>query len=126
MRKFIAALSLACFGTLLIAAPASATEVNAPCSYGQSGINPVASKLKVTENANGEIVARGELYNDGINRDWDWTFRHNGDMSARGDGKGNFVVSRVMINFTGPDAVKWIVENNAGTVRCEATINWYG
>lgn len=105
---------------------ANATEVNAPCTYDNGGINPVNSKLKVTTDSDGRLVVRGELYNDGIARDWDWTMKHNGELSDSGSFTGNTVVLRTMINFSGIDNVRWIVENDAQTIHCEALIQYAG
>lgn len=111
------------------ASPASAggeTALSGDCTYDSPTINKVGSYLRVTTDADGRLIVRGDINNDGLGRTWDWKFRHNGSLSDSGTAVGNTAVVRTMVNFNGIDEVKWIFDNRANTIHCVATINYSG
>ncbi len=85
-------------------------------------------RLKVDTDEDGSLIASGVVWSDDENV-WDWRFKHNDDMSAKGDIKAkdaekSLKVVRSMINFTGPDNVVFRAQNAATGEVCRAEL-WY-
>lgn len=85
-------------------------------------------KLRVDTDTDGSLIAAGSVWTDD-QQVWDWRFKHNEDMSAKGDIQAkdadpSFKVVRAMINYSGPDLVVFRAENAVSGEVCRAEL-WY-
>lgn len=85
-------------------------------------------RLKVDTDVDGRLVAAGIVWSDDDDV-WDWKFRHNDELSDKGDMKAkdadkSFKIIRTMINFNGPDFVVFRAENTVTNEVCRAEL-WY-
>lgn len=115
-------------GLTMSAAPAHAYEVwidtdQATCTYDNPGVNPVASKADLYLTDDGRLRLRGELWNDGAARNWDWQIYHDGDLSFSGSATGGFTISRKLVDFSGTDNIRFRVRNDARTVDCNSYVS---
>lgn len=83
-------------------------------------------KLKVDTDADGRLVAAGVVWSDDDDV-WDWKFRHNNELSDKGDIKAkdadkSFKIIRTMINFNGPDFVVFRAQNAVTDEVCRAEL----
>lgn len=89
------------------------------------GSAPQTGHLAVNVGSDGRFYVEGDL-NDagsGAPHNWNWRMLHNGDVSYRGDGtSGSFTRHETMVNLSGPDTIKFAVDNDSGTIHCQATL----
>ena len=124
------ALSLVLSAWLLVAPRAEAGDGGTakdkdPCS-GASAV-----KLKVDPLGNDRLDVTGVVYSNDDDQ-WDWVFRHDGDVSADGtaradgDGEGkSFRVNRDMVDFNGErDYIVFRAENRHNGEICRAELNF--
>lgn len=126
VRSKLAVVAAGALAPLALMVPANAVSNDATCQYDTSNPNKVAGSLSVTY-VSGDIDrlnAVGKIYNDGANRTWNWTMFHNGSVSAQGTVTGGSTITRTMLNFAGTDTVRFSFDNAAGTVHCDATVNF--
>lgn len=115
----VAAVAMAPTATAVEGGPAEGGHVNArsapvkdtdPCSGDSS------TRLRITDDDSGVLLARGMVWTQGTNR-WAWRFLHNSDLSAHGVAKAHpgkrqaFHVTRSMVNLIGPDHFVFRAEN---------------
>lgn len=84
------------------------------------------AKLKVDTDADGGLVAAGVVWSDDDDL-WDWRFKHNGELSDKGDIKAkdadkSFKIVRSMINFNGPDLVVFRAQNTVTQEVCRVEL----
>ncbi len=83
-------------------------------------------KLKVDTDPDGRLIAAGIVWSDDEDT-WDWRFKHNDELSDKGDIQAkdtdkSFKIIRTMINFNGPDLVVFRAENTATHEVCRAEL----
>lgn len=83
-------------------------------------------KLKVDTDLDGRLIAAGIVWSDDEDV-WDWRFKHNDELSDKGDIKAkdadrSFRVIRTMINFNGPDLVVFRAQNTVTNEVCRAEL----
>lgn len=92
-----------------------------PCSAASK------TRLRVETNEDGVMVATGMVWSDDGNL-WDWRFKHNDDLSARGeiradeDRDRSFKVTRNMVNLIGPDYIVFRAQNEANDEVCRVDL----
>lgn len=83
-------------------------------------------KLKVDTDEDGRLLVAGIVWSDDDDV-WDWRFKHNDELSDKGDVKAkdldkSFKIVRTMINFNGPDLVTFRAENTVTHEVCRAEL----
>lgn len=85
-------------------------------------------KLKASPE-NGRIEVEGEVDSNRNGQSWNWSIRHDGDVSAQGTAtthapSGSFEVRRVLVNAAGQDSIGWRARNpNTGEV-CRGSLRF--
>lgn len=83
-------------------------------------------RLKVDTDEDGRLIVAGVVWSDDENV-WDWRFKHNDDLSDKGDIKAkdaekSLKIVRTMVNFTGPDLVVFRAQNTLTDEVCRAEL----
>ena len=95
------------------------------------GSNGVTARLKVSPidgNAY-RLQVVGTVFSDDSDQ-WDWRFKHNGDVSGEGRARGRedidraFRVSRLMFDFDGVDTVVFRAENLQTGIVCRVVVDY--
>lgn len=128
-RTALAALTLSALALpLATVAPASA-------SHGGGGVRthggcqgPAVWKLKAKADS-GRIEVEGQVDSTHRGQVWNWTFKHNGSLSARGakstrGASGSFSVERQMTNLAGTDHFTFRAVRRATGDVCRGTISF--
>ena len=95
-----------------------------PCGQGSK------VRLRVDTYGDDRVQATGIVFSDDGNM-WDWRFRHNDDISykgeakADGDGEGrSFTIVRTMVDLGGSDFIAFRAENQKTGEVCRAELTY--
>ena len=77
----------------------------------------------------GRIEVEAEIDSNRVGQTWNWKFKHNGTVFARGTSttkapSGSFEVERKPANFAGTDRFVFRAVNPRSGEVCRATISW--
>ncbi len=121
-------LSLVLGAAALVTAPSAAAGDGGTAKDVDSCSSSSTYKLKVTTDDDGRLTVIGVVWSDDDDV-WDWKFKHNDDVSAKGDVKAkdadrSFKIVRTMVNLAGPDTVTFRAENETTGEVCRGDVSF--
>ena len=128
-RTVLAALTLSTLALPLAAmAPATASHGKAGAVRTHGGCGGAAVWKMKAKPDNGRIELEAEVDSNHVGQVWDWTIKHNGNVSAKGSStthgvSGSFTVARRMANRAGTDNFVFRAERRATGAVCRGTIS---
>ena len=128
-RRVAAAISVPAIAVAALSVPAHASgddddrvERTGSCTGGTDW------KIKAKSD-DGRIEVEAEIDSNRVGQTWNWRFRHNGAVFARGTAttkapSGSFEVERKPANLAGTDSFVFRAVNPSSGEVCRATISW--
>ena len=125
-HRIAAALAVPALLSVAVIPPATAgddrVERRGNCSGGTDW------KIKAKSD-DGRIEVEAEIDSNRVGQNWNWKFKHNGNVFARGTSttrapSGSFEVERKPANFAGTDRFVFRAVNPRSGEVCRATVAW--
>ncbi len=139
-RRPAAMLGLGLSLAVLAVTPSASAEEDGPAKDDRASVRTAPTKdtdpcseqsttrLRVESEDDGVLRATGTVWTTGTAR-WDWRFKHNADLSARGaarahqgGGRRVFHVTRKMVNLMGPDHFVFRAKNGTNGEVCRVDV----
>jgi hypothetical protein len=125
-QRVAAALAVPALLMVSVAPPATAGDDRVERTGSCSGGTDWKIKAKSDD---GRIEVEAEIDSNRVGQSWNWKFKHNGDVFARGTSttrapSGSFEVRRKPADLAGTDSFVFRAVNPRSGEVCRATISW--